>query len=196
MFVSRDVVFHEDIFPFHQLPSKESFVDPFPDLVIPKPILKHSPSTLPPPEQPSSSPTPIMPSPKWSARVVKPPSYLRDYRCHLLTHQSDASHSHSEYPLSKYIAYNSLSPSHKTFALTILSHFEPHFYHQAVKYPQLKEAMKAELEAMETNKTWSVVYLPPGKHIIGCKWIDKIKYKSDGSIERHKAKLVAKGYTQ
>ena len=55
--------------------------------------------------------------------------------------------------------------------------------------------MKAKLDAMELNNTWSVVPLPVGKHVVGCRWIYKIKYKSDGSIDRHKARLVAKGYT-
>uniref|UniRef100_A0A2N9F654 Reverse transcriptase Ty1/copia-type domain-containing protein n=1 Tax=Fagus sylvatica TaxID=28930 RepID=A0A2N9F654_FAGSY len=39
-------------------------------------------------------------------------------------------------------------------------------------------------------------YLPRGKSVIGCKWIYKIKTKSDGIIERYKARLVAKGYAQ
>ena len=56
--------------------------------------------------------------------------------------------------------------------------------------------MKAKLDAMKLNNTWSIVPLPAGKHTIGCRWIYKMKYKSDGSIDRHKARLVAKGYTQ
>ena len=38
--------------------------------------------------------------------------------------------------------------------------------------------------------------LPPGKSVVGCKWIYKIKTRSDGSIEHYKACLIAKGFTQ
>ena len=38
--------------------------------------------------------------------------------------------------------------------------------------------------------------LPQGKSIVGCKWVFIVKYKADGSVERHKAHLVAKGFTQ
>ena len=56
--------------------------------------------------------------------------------------------------------------------------------------------MKAELYATETNQTWSIIPLPKGKNIIGCRWVYKIKHKAKGSIEWYKACLVAKGYTQ
>lgn len=43
--------------------------------------------------------------------------------------------------------------------------------------------MATEIIALELNNTWIVTSLPFGKQPIGCKWIYKIKYKADGSIE-------------
>jgi len=40
------------------------------------------------------------------------------------------------------------------------------------------------------------VALPNGKRPIDVKWVFKIKLKSDGSITKHKVKLVAKGFLQ
>ena len=41
-----------------------------------------------------------------------------------------------------------------------------------------------------------MVTLPPGKSMVVCKWIYKIKTRSDGSIECYKTRLVAKGFPQ
>ena len=56
--------------------------------------------------------------------------------------------------------------------------------------------MDKEIQALENNHTWDVTALPLGKSPIGCKWVYKVKFNPDGSVERYKAKLVAKGYTQ
>ena len=56
--------------------------------------------------------------------------------------------------------------------------------------------MKVEMDALEKNKTWGFQELPQGKKLVGCKWVFTVKYKADGSLEQHKAKLVAKRYTQ
>lgn len=50
--------------------------------------------------------------------------------------------------------------------------------------------------AVKENNTWELVPLPPGKKAIGSKWVYKVKLKADGSLERYKAQLVAKGYNQ
>lgn len=56
--------------------------------------------------------------------------------------------------------------------------------------------MNQGFEALYANHTWSLVPLPVGKRIIRYKWVYKVKYMADGSIERFKARLVVKGYTQ
>ncbi|XP_019055977.1 PREDICTED: uncharacterized protein LOC109115883 [Nelumbo nucifera] len=73
---------------------------------------------------------------------------------------------------------------------------EPTTYHQVARGPRWCQAMAAEIEALEKNDTWTIVDLPPKKHAIGNKWVYRIKYKVDGTIERFKARLIAKGYTQ
>lgn len=59
-----------------------------------------------------------------------------------------------------------------------------------------KGDVNEELHAMKHNRTWSVTSLPPGKNVVGFKWVSTIKYNSDGTIERYKVCLVAKGFTQ
>eukprot|EP01018_Ginkgo_biloba_P011369 Gb_30477 [translate_table: standard] len=56
--------------------------------------------------------------------------------------------------------------------------------------------MEAKFDALVRNDTWTLMELPLDKDMIGTKWIYKTKYKSDGSIDKHKVRLVAKGYAQ
>ncbi|WVY96489.1 hypothetical protein V8G54_028640 [Vigna mungo] len=100
------------------------------------------------------------------------------------------------YPITDYINYNRLSHTFKHTILSISSNAEPTCYSIASKQPQWVTAMHAELDALQANNTWELTTLPPNKTAIGCRWIYKIKYNSDGSIERYKARLVAKGYNQ
>lgn len=56
--------------------------------------------------------------------------------------------------------------------------------------------MKHELDALENNHTRQLVPKPTDQHILDCKWLFKIKYNPNGSVERYKTRLVAKGFTQ
>nr|CAN59936.1 hypothetical protein VITISV_001878 [Vitis vinifera] len=73
---------------------------------------------------------------------------------------------------------------------------KPTTYAEAVVVPEWQHAMRAELQALESNNTWSLCTLPPGKTTVGYKWLYRVKYHADGFIERYKARLVAKGFTQ
>ncbi|CAL2268582.1 unnamed protein product [Prunus armeniaca] len=56
--------------------------------------------------------------------------------------------------------------------------------------------MDAKLQALAQQNTWSLVPLPYGKCAIDSRWVYRIKYNFDGSIECYKARLVAQGFTQ
>ena len=56
--------------------------------------------------------------------------------------------------------------------------------------------MNEEIKSMKDNDVWDLVPFPEGVKPIGCKWIFKTKRDSKGDVERYKARLFAKGYTQ
>lgn len=63
-------------------------------------------------------------------------------------------------------------------------------------WPSWKSAIGEELESLRRNDTWKLVELPAGKKVIDSKWVFKVKRNSEGEVERYKARLVARGFTQ
>ena len=63
-------------------------------------------------------------------------------------------------------------------------------------WPQWKAAMDREMESLERSETWRTVSRPTGRNIVSCKWVFRLKRKADGSIDKYKARLVARGFTQ
>nr|KYP44586.1 Retrovirus-related Pol polyprotein from transposon TNT 1-94 [Cajanus cajan] len=73
---------------------------------------------------------------------------------------------------------------------------DPVTYNQASKSQHWRNAMDAEIQAIQRNDTWQLVDPPSNCKVIGVKWIFKTKLKETGEIDKFKARLVAKGYTQ
>ena len=136
-FISRDVEFHEGVFPFHHLSECQTDIDPFPDLVLPTPqplpdqslplaqvnppVADNAPSSAAPSVSTASTPAEPL---RRSSRITRPPSYLRDYDCHNVF-----------YPICNHVSYHRLSDSYKTYVLQVSNEYEPQFFHQAVKFP-------------------------------------------------------------
>ena len=72
----------------------------------------------------------------------------------------------------------------------------PSSHRTALSEPEWRSAMEDEFDALICDQTWSLVPRPPGTNIVGSKWIFKTKFRLDGSVDKHKARLVTCGFTQ
>ncbi|CAH9097073.1 unnamed protein product [Cuscuta epithymum] len=184
IFVSRDVIFHEDDFPF-STPMHEPQVVLAPDstttpmVVDPDPVVVTPAAAEPPPTAPTNATTVPAQSETESLgrglRSRRPSILLRDFVTHHV---------------------QKLSPSPSATSSVSSSGHEPRSFKEAMTDVGWRQAMQSEIQALENNHTWVMEPLPPGKKALGCKWVYKIKYHSDGTVERLKARLVVFGNHQ
>jgi hypothetical protein len=59
-----------------------------------------------------------------------------------------------------------------------------------------KRAMEKEMASLDNNEAWDLLKFPTGRNPIGRKWVFKKKLNTKGKVEKYKAQLVAKGYSQ
>ena len=91
---------------------------------------------------------------------------------------------------------DNFSTRYCTFIAAVLEGVEPRSFKEAMQDEGWRAAMAHEIRALEDNGTWVMEELPAGKKALGCKWVYKIKYNSDRSVERLKARLVTLGNHQ
>ena len=108
-------------------------------------------------------------------RISIPPRHLQDY----VTGEDLAEQEEEEQYLVLYAAEE-----------------DPVKYDEAVKDIKWRKAMDAEIQAIEKNNAWELVALPKGMKKIRVKWVFKTKLNEKGEVDKHKARLVVKGYAQ
>ena len=235
-FVSRDVVFSENVFPFAD-PSPlvcegavEMNDDDFADDPIPKARGGHVGSVTDTTSLPLTTGEVVLPSSAASGSTSEPHRddsgqgtnqgeetevlgrgqrrketsvKLRDFVIHTVqtlspsvTAPASRHSSGKPYPIAHYVNCDNFSLRHRVFLAALSIEREPMHYSAAVKDSRWRDAMRREIEALESNDTWIIDDLPAGKKALGCKWVYKIKYNSDGSVERFKARLVILGNHQ
>ena len=71
---------------------------------------------------------------------------------------------------------------------------EPICHRDAFSNELCLNAMQAELNSIHVKDAWELCDLPVGEHVVGTKWLYKVKRKANGSVDRYKARLMAKVY--
>eukprot|EP00253_Pinus_taeda_P032896 PITA_32896 len=184
LIVSRDVIFDEGGVYGHQkgrVEKKKSILND--DIIVDndheQPTNVSVTSGLTPPSNPSSISSTSSSSPTSS------PSSTREVRRLSDIYERSANQAHEESPIGEIV----------NFAILAKADFEPSCFEDASTNEVWMQAMKEEMDSIQRNDTWKLTELPHVKKKIGTKWVYKTKFNNVGSVERHKERLVAKGFT-
>ncbi|KAL3571039.1 hypothetical protein D5086_028288 [Populus alba] len=108
---------------------------------------------------------------------------------------SSCSHHMTLRPRPPKQAHLSVSQSPAIVSSTSPEH-EPLMYKDASQHLAWQQAMQDEIRALQSNGTWTLVPYYSSMNVVGSPWVYKIKRHVDGSIDRYKARLVVRGFTQ
>lgn len=100
------------------------------------------------------------------------------------------------YLITQCVNDNEFFSGDKWFIAASLVEVQPSKISDSLKHPYWLQAMKSEVDAFEQNRMWTLTIVPLGKKPLGCKWVYKIKWMSDGSMEGYKALLIILRNTQ
>lgn len=88
------------------------------------------------------------------------------------------------------------NPKYSNAAIVVDDITKPANYEQSCVKREWVSTVREEFEALNRNQTWELTPKPSNANPISCKWVYKVKQKAEGSIERYKARLVARGFSQ
>ena len=73
---------------------------------------------------------------------------------------------------------------------------EPSSFEEAVQQPIWVDVMVEEYDSIVQNSVWDVVPRPENKSVVSSYWLYKVKQAANGSVEKHRARFVAHGFSQ
>nr|GFA76158.1 hypothetical protein [Tanacetum cinerariifolium] len=89
----------------------------------------------------------------------------------------------------------SVSPTHRHVVCSLPMNLKGSNQLQNTNIGVMPWPTKLRLD-LHLNHTWTLVPCPRNANVVGSKWVFRTKYHADGTIDRHKARLVAQGFTQ
>ncbi|XP_077217898.1 uncharacterized protein LOC143852403 [Tasmannia lanceolata] len=205
-FVSADITFFESESYFvssHETPSTVPYSDlPLPLPTLPAPLL--SPHVLVPETIPVCDPSSSLQAPEATEDPPPAPPQTYPRRPRSTAHPRwPRSTTHPPPPEPSSLLLEITPPHLRYLSLLLILQILPLLLvlvltslPAALDHSGWRAAMNLEMEALQTNKTWELVPLPPGARPVGCRWVYAVKHLPDGTIEHLKARFVAKGYTQ
>lgn len=109
--------------------------------------------------------------------------FFSSYADQIQAAQSKAVHPSLQAVTSIYVSYDDMV------------HREPISIYKALQYPHWTQVVQEELSTLSVNQIWSIVPLPYGRILIGCKLLFRIKRNTNEDIAWYKGQIVAKGFS-
>lgn len=172
--ISRDVVFDEEgTWSWNQTRVKENIPADFDDQKKGQQPMENEQEEEVTQNIPTADQSPLAAESQRPQQVGRRPAWMIDYEVTGVDQGDD--------PLTHFVLFSDCDPT---------------IFEEAVKESKWRKAVDAEITAIERNETWELCDLPKGQKTIGVKWIYKTKLKENGEVDKHNARLVAKGYKQ
>jgi hypothetical protein len=133
-------------------------------------------------------------------RIKRPTRYVKEVQAGTIhTHDMPSRRNRLPPGMSQFEA-NMAQIEHALVAATTEAEgFDPATLDEAKSrkdWPKWDVAIRKELDSLKTAKTWIIVRRPKDRNVVGSKWVLRLKKDSEGRIDKHKARVVAKGFTQ